>query len=370
MPANLATALQISLHSVKVLDRYIGVTVAKAYLLVMLILVSLFSFLTLVEELDEVGEGRYQALDALMFTGLTLPHRMMDVLPVTALLGSVIGLGWLAGSNELLVMRAAGVSVLRIGWGVIKAGAVLMLLGIILAELVVPPLARTAQLERSLALTGSIALTSEQGFWARDNRRFVNIRHVLADGVLAGVDIYEFDEAGQLRRFIQARQAMIVDERQWLLVDVDRKLNNGHQIVTQHLDRLSWKSFLSTDLLKLLVLPPESLAPSDLRRVIHDLRERDQSTYRYELVFWQKLGIPLSTGVMILLSIPFVFGSMRDATAGYRIALGSVVGVAFYMANQIVGHLGLLLSLNPILVVMTPMLVMLVFAVLAFRRVR
>lgn len=353
-----------------VLDRYIGVTVAKAYLLVMLILVSVFSFLTLVEELDQVGEGQYRALDALMFTGLTLPHRMMDLLPVTALLGSVIGLGWLAGSNELLVMRAAGVSVLRIGWGVIKAGVVLMLLGIMLAEFVVPPLGRTAQLQRALALTGSIALTNEQGFWARDDSRFVNIRHVLANGVLAGVDIYEFDGGGKLRRFIQARRAMIVDSHQWLLMDVDQKLNSDQEITTQHLEKIAWKSFLSTDLLKLLVLPPESLAPSDLRRVIRDLRERGQNTYRYQLLFWQKLAIPLSTGVMILLSIPFMFGSMRDATAGYRIALGSVVGVAFYMANQITGHLGLLLSLNPIFVVMTPILVMLVVAVLEFRHVR
>lgn len=354
----------------RILDFYVGTRVARGYLLVMFLLASVFSFLVLVDELDDVGEGRYQSLDALVFVALTLPSRIMDLLPFVALLGSIIALGWLAGSNELLVMRAAGVSVPRIGWSVLKSGILLMLAAAVVAEFVAPPLERMAHMRRSFALSESGTLSTERGFWSRDQGRFVNIRHVLPDGRPAGIDIYEFDPQGRLERFIQAREASIGEGGQWLLTDVEQKRLDGSEVSVQHLDALPWESFMSTRTLSLLVVPLESLAPSDLYRVIQDLRAQGQNVYRYELVLWRRLSIPLATGVMILLSIPFEFGSTRSTTAGYRIVLGAVVGIAFYLVNQIVGHLGLLLGLNPALTALAPVAVMLAIAVLWLRRLR
>ena len=72
----------------------------------MLILVSAFSLIALVRELDSVGKGTYSASDAALYVLLTLPGWMVELAPAMALLGAIVGLGELAAGEELIVMPA------------------------------------------------------------------------------------------------------------------------------------------------------------------------------------------------------------------------------------------------------------------------
>lgn len=353
----------------RTLDRYIGISIAKSYLLVMLVLVSLFSFLTLVEELGDVGKGQYQLLDALIYIGLTLPRYILDLLPFTALLGSILALGALAGASELLAMQAAGISILQIGWSTIKAGALLMLVAAIMAEFIVPPLEQAAMTWKSMAITDSAALRTEQGFWTRDGLRFINVRDVSHRRIPAEIDIYEFNPQGQLRIFTHARTAEVLSHGQWILLDVNQKMFMEQDITNRHFEHLLWESFLTPQQIGIFILPPENLSPSDLYFYVQNLKARGQNVDRYELALWQKLNLPLISGVMVLVSIPFVFGSLRTATMGYKIMLGTIVGIGFYLLKEITGYLGLLLGLNAILVVMIPLVIMLGIAAWLLRRV-
>ncbi len=97
----------------KTLDRYIGVSFAKGYLIVLAILLPVFSFLIFVNELEDAGKGTYDALGALVYVLLTAPARALELTPVTALLGSIVALAGLAAGSELWAIRVAGVSVMR-----------------------------------------------------------------------------------------------------------------------------------------------------------------------------------------------------------------------------------------------------------------
>src|SRR3569833_2678071 len=95
---------------VNLLDRYIGINIAGSTLIVLLVLMALFSLGGLVAELDAVGKGGYTLVHAAEYVLRSMPRLAYQLFPVVALLGSVIGLGMMASNNELLVMRAAGVS--------------------------------------------------------------------------------------------------------------------------------------------------------------------------------------------------------------------------------------------------------------------
>ena len=58
--------------------------------------------------------------------------------------------------------------------------------------------------------------------------------------------------------------------------------------------------------------------------------------------------------VPILLVLPIIFGTSRSVTAGKRIVIGSFVGIALFFADQLAVHLGLLLSLHPVITAMAP----------------
>jgi lipopolysaccharide export system permease protein len=51
----------------RILDRYIAGRLVKGYGTVMLFLLSMFSFLALIQELDQVGKGSYRVVDALQY---------------------------------------------------------------------------------------------------------------------------------------------------------------------------------------------------------------------------------------------------------------------------------------------------------------
>jgi lipopolysaccharide export system permease protein len=353
----------------KTLDRHIGVSFLRSFLVIFTILVALFSLLELMSQLDDVGKGNYQVLDVLIFIGLTLPRRMLELMPISTLLGSVVALGLLADHNELLAMQAGGLSVRRICWSVFAAGMILILLTAFLAEFIVPPLDQLARKKRALAVSGSGFTLTKQGFWARRNSTYIHVGKTHSGGIATDLDIFETDETGRLEKYTHAREANIRDNNQWVLREIIQKTFTDQGITTTTMPSLRLDSFLSSDQVEVLEIPADSLSSSDLYRYAGALRESGQNADRYLLALWRKLGVPLTTGAMVLLSLPFIFGSTRRVTAGKRIMLGSFVGIVFYFGDQVVVYLGLLLSLNPMITALTPVILISGFALWKLRQV-
>ena len=110
------------------LDRYIGSSVFMAILAVLGIILGLATLFAFIDEMGEVSDT-YTLVDVLSYVLLTAPRRLYDMLPMAALIGCLIGLGSLASNSELTIMRAAGVSIGRIVWAVMKPMLLLMVAG-------------------------------------------------------------------------------------------------------------------------------------------------------------------------------------------------------------------------------------------------
>ena len=200
----------------RVLTRYISVRLAFGWLLILLIMTALFSFLELVGQLDDVGEGSYQISDAFMYVVYTLPGRVLGLAAVSSLLGGIVALGTLSNTDELLAMRACGFSVFRIARVVLGAGSVIMLGVLLLAQFVVPPLEQQAKINRELALSGEGELLKKGGFWTRDNNRFINVRSSASGVGLADVSVYEFDDQGKPTSYVSSAETEITQNGEWL----------------------------------------------------------------------------------------------------------------------------------------------------------
>jgi lipopolysaccharide export system permease protein len=323
-------------------------------------LVALFSFFELVAQLGDVGEGNYSVTDAFIFVGLTLPRRILDLMPVSTLLGSIVALGLMADHGELLAMQAGGMSVQRICGSVLATGILLILAAGLLGEIVVPPLEQRARSLRSRALSrdpayGGIMLT-QQGFWARRGLAFIHVNKMFYGGLAAGLDIFECDAQGRLRMYRYAREAKIQADKQWVLKDISQKTFTAQGITTRNSTALILDAFLSSAQVNILEIPPDSLSSSDLQQYIGVLRAGGQDTDRYVLALWRKGSVPLTTGAMVLLSLPFIFGSMRRIPAGKRIVTGAFIGMAFYFVDQMIMQLGIFFNLDPLITALTPAL--------------
>lgn len=351
------------------IDRYLGYSVLRGYLVVLLVLVSMFGLLQFQDQLGDIGDGRYGWPEALLYVLMKLPGLAVDLVPIIALLGTLLGLGRLAAGSELVIVQAAGVSRLRIAWSTLKPGILLVVLALALAQFVVPTLDRRAEAERSHALAETPELPTEHGFWFRDGLRFLNVRSLQHGRIPVGIDIYQFDREGHLTRFIHAQRADISGRGQWLLTGVTQKDISQNGIDTRHLATLPWRSFLTERKLSTFLIGPESLSLSDLYQYVSDLQRRGQNTGRFELVLWQKLSMPFAAWGLILLAIPLVFGPLRSTSTGARVSIGAVLGLTVYFGNQVVGHAALLWGLDPALGALVPNIGLLVLGTaLASRR--
>jgi lipopolysaccharide export system permease protein len=353
----------------KTIDRYIGSSFLRSFGLVVIILVVLFSFLELLSQLNDVGKGNYLVGDAFLFIGLTLPRRMLDLMPISTLLGSVVALGLLADHGELLAMQAGGISVRRICWSMFAAGTILILLTALLAEVFVPPLDQLARKKRAHAISGSDFTLTKQGFWSRRGSTYIHVGKTHSGGVASDLDIFEAEEKGRLKTYTYALEANIRNHDQWVLREITRKTFTDEGIKTTRMPSLTLESFLSSEQVGFLEIPADSLSSSDLYRYAEAMRENGQNTDRYVLSLWRKLSVPLSTGAMVLLSLTFIFGFTRRVTAGKRIMMGSFVGIVFYSIDQVIIQMGLLLSLSPMIIAMTPVILISGIALWKLRRV-
>jgi len=264
---------------------------------------------------------------------------------MAVLLGALIGLGQLASANELMVMRASGVSVRRFARGALLGGLVIAVLTFVVGEFVAPPAEQSARAMRNYARLQRVSLLGSSGVWARDENRYVNVRQMLREDQLRDVSVYEFGDDGELDAVIAAREAVAV-EGGWQLRNIQVTRFTEEGIVTERVRASDWHTLLNPSLLRLFVIDPDTLSMQGLIRYMTYLDRNGLDTRRYQQAFWTKLVAPVSVFVMILLAIPFVFGPMRSAGQGQRVIFGVLLGVGFYVFNLTLAQSGLVFGLN------------------------
>ena len=343
------------------LDRYIGKSILGSIFATLLTLVGLSAIIKFVEQFRSVGKGTYDIWQAVAFTGLTIPKDIETFFPMAALLGALMALGNLASRSELVVMQAAGFSRFKIGMAVMKTALPLVLLTMVIGEWGIPQTEQFARDMRARALSGGSMLSMKNGVWAKDGNNFVFVRRVTDDAKLNDIYIYTFDQHRNLTELKHVNQASYSeDESKWTLRQVNHSMISKDEITTSNRLSEKWETNLTPDKLGAVSLRPTSLSISGLYNYISFLRETGQDVSRFELTFWRKIFQPVSVGVMMLLALSFIFGSLRSVTAGARIVTGICFGFLFYVVNEIFGQMSVVYNMPAVFGALMPSLLFIV----------
>jgi lipopolysaccharide export system permease protein len=350
------------------LERYIAIATLKALLAVSAGLTVLFSLLEFVNQLHDIGKGSYRLIDAFVYVLLTAPARLLQLMPAAMLFACLFALGTLANRAELTVMRASGISPALILGAVFKLGIATLVGLFVLAEFVIPPAQQLAQTQRESRLSSLGAVRGSNSFWAAGDHQFLNVRRFADANIPADIYLYEFSPAGNVQGVIQAERAEVRPDGTWLLEGVSSKRFSSTQIDSEQLATFVWHSFLRPQQVSLLTLPAESMRPLDLYRYVKDLERRHQPAARYDQELWAKVDLPLAMAAMILIAVPFAFGSLRTRGMGQRMMIGTMIGIIFTLVQQITSYLGLLLNVSPVLTATAPSIALVALGVYLFRR--
>lgn len=337
------------------IDNYVMTTVGGAMFLVMVVVLSLDLIFAFIAELEDTRNG-YQTMEALWYVALTLPRRIYDYLPLGAFMGCLVGLGTMASSSELTVIRAAGVSLKRIVWSAMKPALIVVLLGVFIGEYVAPTTERIAQSDKAVAMGGGKNVAEAHGVWHREGNTFMHLNAVQPDGVLVGVSLFEFDDERQLTQSSFAQKAAFHGDH-WILENVVTTRIEEERTVRNEQASLRWDTGLSPEVLSVLIVKPENLSMTGLFTYARYLGEQGLTAAQYWLAFWKKALMPLGTAVMVLVAISFVFGPLRSVTMGFRVFTGLLVGLLFKYMQDLLGPMSMVYGFNPMIAVLAPILI-------------
>lgn len=354
----------------RIIDRYMLSVMLSSTALILLVLIGLGAFINFAGQVDNVGEGSYTLLGALTFVALNLPQQAYVMLPVAALLGTLLGLGGLASSSELTVLRASGVSIWRLARSVSIGALVLTVLAAALGEFIAPPAEQYAKRFRAQQMHKQLSFAGGQSGWIKDGNVIVNIGEFLSGEGDGGVRIYRFDDTGRLHSVGAASMADVSADHKWQLEDY-RESTFGDDGVRTRKQRLATQnSDLSPDLLRLSVIDPDQLSGRRLARYVSYLKANGLKSDRYEIAAWSRVSNVLAVFLMCLLALPFVFGSLRSAGGGARIVVGVLFGVAYFLGSKTLANSGAVYGIEPALTAFLPALVLATITTLLLARVR
>lgn len=351
-----------------ILSRYIGRSVLTQTALICLVLLTIYFFITLMDELKAVGQESYSMGRAVQYALFMLPSQLYQLFPMLALLGGLLGLGALASSNELTVIRAAGISVRRILLAVLKMALWMMLTVGLVGEFVAPPLEQEAHRQRARALHLDTGLQGKGGLWMRDGTTYIHMRNLLTGGIAHDITLYVYDDRQRLLETVYAHSARH-SSGQWRLQEAVRSLIDASGITQEKQEELIWQSRLTPEVINAAALDPDTLPAADLFGYVSYIRSNGLDARPYELALWARLAMPFAVAGMMLLAVPFIFGSLRSVNIGLRVTVGGLLGIGFYMFNGIFGRVALVYDIPPALGALLPTLVVYALWWVLMRRV-
>ncbi|NQY51514.1 MAG: LPS export ABC transporter permease LptG [Piscirickettsiaceae bacterium] len=338
-----------------ILQRYIAKTILTSTILVLSVLLGLYTFMDVINELNDLDKEKYKIFNIISYISLSTPRRIYELLPIAALVGSILGLGNLASQSELLVIQAAGISIVQIIKKVMVVAIILIVIAILIGEVLRPLAEQKAYAIKLIAQKGIGSLKSNSSFWTRDSLSFNHIERILSGDKFWGISIYEFNINNRLRIITKAKTAEYEGDS-WILSEVKQSIINEQGIIARSLEYARWKSQLNPKMVNIILVPPEFLSAWRLIGYIEFLSRNSQKVEQYRVAFWMKIMMPISAAVMIILSASFIFGPLRSSSIGGRMLVGVIVGICFNLFNQSFQSLGLVFGFVPWLTAVFPSL--------------
>ena len=325
--------------------------------LAMLTIVFLLDYVELIRRAGSRSDATLLVL--LEMAALKQPGMAQKVMPFAILFGTMMAFWRLTRSNELVVARAAGVSVWQFLTPAI-AGA--LFLGILVVT-VFNPVASMLQanyerMENRILRSGGsdIQLLPRAGLWLRQsdgdgNPSVIHAEKYLPDqSALQDVLILFLSNDAQLVRRIDAAEAKLADG-EWHVVDGTAWEPGKPPQAFEHVDiptnltpRKIQESFAS----------PETMSFWELPGFIRLLESSGFPSLRHRLYFNALLARPFLFTAMVLIAASFSLRMHRRGGTSLMIAAGVASGFFLYFFSDVVFALGLSSTIPIALAAWTP----------------
>lgn len=315
--------------------------------------IGILSLLLLISTTDELqflaGKGA-NISTVISLISTSMPEQLELTFPLVVLLGSLFTFLGLARSSELVVIRASGISALRILFAPV---VVSMIIGVLIIAVFNPIVAITIKKHADIRDSfssgrNSLLSLSGDGIWLRqasDTSHFViRARSSSGDGVtLFNVEFHEFSGDGQLIRRVNAQRAQLIPN-QWRLSQatqwrfLDRNLSETSDV--RPFDVLTIPTDLTSDKILEGFAKPNNISIWNIPAFITQLEASGFSAIHHRLFFQAQLSGPLLLAAMALIGAVFALRPSRFGNSGMMALMAVLSGFLLYALKNVAESLG------------------------------
>ena len=373
----------------KIYERYFAKQIYASFGFILFALVALFLFFDFLIEIGSVN-AKYTIPLALLHVLLKAPSRMVEIIPIAGLIGSIYVFAMMASQSEFTIFRVAGLDIKRSLLTLGKVSLPIVVFTLLISEVLGPYAESLSERIRMQALGSTFSSQFRSGVWVKDQLRdsdgsgpirpgvrYVNVGAIDQNDQIRQIRMYEFDPNYRLLSIRSAASGRFDNRGIWELNDVsetrftEKRSNDPLDAVysaqTKVIPKLSLESQVTPQILNVLLISPEKMSIVSLGRFILHLQDNKQDMQRHAIAFWKKVIYPFIIFVMLALALPFAFMKIRSGSVGIKVFGGIMLGMSFQLFNTLFSSIGLLGALPAFFTAIFPPLVYLVLAFLALK---
>jgi LPS export ABC transporter permease LptF/LPS export ABC transporter permease LptG len=354
------------------LDLYVSRQYLRIFGVAFVSLVGLFYISTFIDLADKLFRGTATSAMLLRYFYWQTPQYVYYIIPLAALVATLVTIGLLTKNSELIVMRACGISLYRSAAPILLFAAVWSGVLYELQEHVLPRSNRHAQ-----QLNATIRGWPVQTFGTLNRRWVVGNSGAIyhynlfdpAVNQFTGLTVFQVDQAAwRLASLTYARNVGLVSgpggaeqpsltwmardgwNRDFATTTRDKAVQTvvNYQPFAQRPLSLEPPKFFSTP-------TPDSdrMTYGELKRYVTELQASGYYVINYLVQLHRKIAFPFVTIVMTLLAVPFAVTAGRRGTL-YGIGIGIVMAITYWMMLSVFAALGAGGAMSPLLAAWAP----------------
>ncbi|GIK98974.1 MAG: LPS export ABC transporter permease LptG [Alphaproteobacteria bacterium] len=320
--------------------------------------VALLQLLDILSNADDVLSDHGEDMTALLrYAWLRLPESVVFMMPFSVLMGSLLAVARLAQNNEVLALKAAGLSFYKLLLAFVPAALVAAGLYFVFSDRLAPASNRALAEWNAAAAAdrAAVEVASEEGIWVRDGDVLVRVGIVTDEGrELRGVTLFLRDDQGNMTERLTARAASY-DGESWRLFGVERlDLVDGSGGTFTRFAEHPWRTALTPGHFSDLATPPSGLSLSELIDFATNPDVGNRPTYYYETWVQKRITLPIAVLIMLLLAAPVAQGLQRHGGVAGGLMAGLGLGFLYFVADGFVLALGEAGAIPPALAAWSP----------------
>lgn len=334
--------------------RIITRLVAREFSKTVLILLAAFVTIYLLVDFERITDFvKFEATIWLIieYYVYKIPLILFQTLPMAVLVGTLVVLGTFSRNNEIVAMKASGLSLFRIILPILFIGFLISASNFLFNEYIVPITNKRVDYVEKVKIEKKkirLVFNENQIWFLGANGYIYNIGHIDPEKrIMQKVTIFKMTPDFRIDERIDAKELRF-SSGVWVLSSAKiRRFSDGklNQVLDVHTLTLPEVTDSPDDFFQIR-RHPDTMGYGELRRYVSKLRAKGHKATRYEVEKESRLASPWISFIMVLIAVSFIPSDSRSG--GQNIGVCLIIAFSYWVILAMCLSLGRGGALHPL----------------------